>query len=81
MSTPDCLFWKFQSTAPSLEIVAKEYFPHLSRAKVLEKARTQSFPFPCFRLDKSQKAPYFVHIKDLAEVLDRQHLDAASVSY
>ena len=40
---------------------------------MLEKARNQDFPFSCFRLDKSQKAPYFVHVKDLANVLDQQY--------
>lgn len=74
LNTSDYLFMKYRSMTILLDEVVKEYYPHLSKAKVLEKARNQEFPFSCFKLDKSQKAPYFVHVKDLAKVLDQQYV-------
>jgi len=38
-----------------------------------ERACKQKFPFPCFRLDKSQKSPYFVHISELAVCINQRH--------
>ena len=49
------------------------YYPHLSRAKRLEKARNMEFPFLCYRLDESQKSPYLVDIFDLAFVLENRY--------
>lgn len=80
LRTVDCLFMKYQETFVPLELIGKDFFSHLSKAKLLEKARNQQFPFACFRIDDSQKAPYFVNIKDLARVLDNQYIDAAKLS-
>lgn len=73
LSTSDYLFMKYRSMTVLLDEVVRDYYPHLSKVKVLEKARNQEFPFSCFKLDKSQKAPYFVHVQDLAKVLDQQY--------
>lgn len=73
LSTTDYLFMKYRSMTVLLDEVVRDYYPHLSKVKVLEKARNQEFPFSCFKLDKSQKAPYFVHVQDLAKVLDQQY--------
>ena len=73
LNTADYLFMKYRSMTVLLDEIVRDYYPHLSKIKVLEKARNQEFPFSCFKLDKSQKAPYFVHIKDLAHVLDLQY--------
>ncbi|MFX6761093.1 pyocin activator PrtN family protein [Acinetobacter baumannii] len=73
LTTADYLFMKYRSMTVELMTIVSDYYPHLSKAKMLEKARNQDFPFSCFRLDKSQKAPYFVHVKDLAHVLDQQY--------
>jgi len=54
LNTADYLFLKFKSTFIKLEDVSKEYYPHLCKEKVLEKARQQKFPFTCFRIDESQ---------------------------
>ena len=58
---------------PTLDQVCDIYYPHLSKAKRLEKARNGEFPFCCFKLDTSQKAPYFVDIIDLAFVLEERY--------
>ncbi|MEK5765253.1 pyocin activator PrtN family protein, partial [Acinetobacter junii] len=65
LKTADYLFMKYRSMTVLLDEIVRDYYPHLSKIKVLEKARNQEFPFSCFKLDKSQKAPYFVHIQDL----------------
>ncbi|MGF2880834.1 pyocin activator PrtN family protein [Acinetobacter johnsonii] len=70
LNTADYLFLKFKSTFIKLEDVSKEYYPHLCKEKVLEKARQQKFPFTCFRIDESQKGPFFVNIVELATALD-----------
>ncbi len=73
LKTVDYLFFQFKSLTPSLEAVCKVYYPHLSRAKILEKARNLEFPFVCFKIDNSQKSPYLVDIIDLAFVLDKNY--------
>lgn len=70
LNTADYLFLKFKSTLIKLEDVSKEYYPHLCKEKVLEKARQQKFPFTCFRIDESQKGAFFVEIHELAQILD-----------
>lgn len=70
LNTADYLFLKFKSTFIKLEDVSKEYYPHLCKEKVLEKARQKKFPFACFRIDESQKGAFFVEIHELAQVLD-----------
>ncbi|MGS0707700.1 pyocin activator PrtN family protein [Acinetobacter sp. ANC 3781] len=70
LNTADYLFLKFRSTLIKLDDVCKEFYPHLCKEKVLEKARQQKFPFACFRIDESQKGAFFVEIHELAQVLD-----------
>ena len=70
INTVDYLFLKFRSNLIKLDDVSKEYYPHLCKEKVLEKARLQKFPFVCFRIDESQKGPFFVEITELAKAFD-----------
>lgn len=65
----DYLFIQFRTLTPTLEDVCKTYYPRLSREKILEKARKAEFPFPCYRLDPSQKATYFVNLFELSDFL------------
>ena len=51
--------------------------PNLTKKVMNERAGKQEFPFPCFRLDKSQKSPYLVDIFDLAFVLDKRYNEQA----
>ena len=69
----DYLFLQFRTINPTLEQVGAAYYPHLSKAKLLEKARKMEFPFLCFKLDESQKSPYLVDIVDLAFVLNERY--------
>lgn len=72
IQTSDYLFMMFRTFNPTLEQVCDIYYPHLSKAKRLEKARNKEFPFVCYKLDDSQKAPYLVDILDLAFVLEQK---------
>jgi len=65
----DYLFIQFRTLTPTLEEVCKVYYPRLSRERILERARNMEFPFPCYKIDESQKAPYFVNLFDLSEFL------------
>lgn len=76
LPTVDYLFLQFRSPTPKLEDIAKVYYSHLSKCKLLEKARNQEFPFTCFRLGTSQKSPYLVDIYELAKILDETYLSA-----
>lgn len=77
MNLSDYLFMQFKTMTPTLEQVAAMYYPHLSKAKILEKARKKEFPFICYKIDESQKSPYLVDIFDLAFVLDKRYNEQA----
>lgn len=74
IKTSDYLFMQFRTTTLTLDQVCDVYYPHIrSKAKRLEKARDGEFPFCCFKIDDSQKAPYLVDIFDLAFVLEEKY--------
>lgn len=77
MNLSDYLFMQFKTMTPTLEQVGAMYYPHLSKAKILEKARKKEFPFICYKIDESQKSPYLVDIFDLAFVLDKRYNEQA----
>lgn len=77
VSTVDYLFIKYKAMTVQLLDVAKDYYPHLSKAELLKRAGAQEFPFSVFKLDKSKRAPYLVRVQDLAEALDKQYEIAA----
>lgn len=76
----DYLFLKYKTLVIQLDDVCKEYYPHLTKKVIYERASKQEFPFSCFRLDRSQKSPYFVHIRELA-VLFNQKYEIAKKDY
>ncbi|CAI3161608.1 hypothetical protein MWMV7_MWMV7_03283 [Acinetobacter calcoaceticus] len=69
----DYVFIQFRTSIPTLKKVGEIYYPHLSKAKLLEKARKMEFPFVCYKLDESQKLPYLVDIIDLAFILKQRY--------
>ncbi|WP_284085609.1 pyocin activator PrtN family protein [Acinetobacter pittii] len=79
IKTADYLFLRYQTLLIKLEDITKEFYPHLCKEKVLEKARQQKFPFTCFRLDDSQKGPFFVHLQELANAFDEIYLQSHSI--
>lgn len=60
-----------------LMAIVHDYYPHLSKAEALRKANNQEFPFSVFKIDKSKRAPFLVHLKDFADVLDQRYLEAS----
>jgi len=77
-STYDYLFLKYRSVVVKLVDIADDYYPALKKTTLNKMATENDFPFPVFKMDqKSRTAPYFVNIKDLAEVLDRQYQEAS----
>lgn len=79
--TAHYLFAKYNfSPVVQLFTVVEDFYPHLSKAEVLRKAGNQDFPFCVFKIDKSKRAPYWVHVKDLAVVVDN-HLKEAHKDY
>jgi len=77
LNTIDYLFIKYRSMTVELMIIVTDYYPHLSKAEALRKANNQEFPFSVFKIDQSKRAPFLVHVKDLADILDKQYSEAS----
>ena len=77
LNTIDYLFIKYRSMTVELMTIVTDYYPHLSKAEALRKANNQEFPFSVFKIDKSKRAPFWVHVKDLADVLDTEYSKAS----
>ncbi len=73
LNTADYLFMKYRSMTVELMTVVQEYYPHLSKAEALRKANNQEFPFSVFKIDPSKRAPFLVHVQDLAGILDKKY--------
>ena len=77
LNTFDYLFIKYRSMTVELMTIVADYYPHLSKTEALRKANNQEFTFSVFKIDKSKRAPFLVHVKDLADVLDTEYSKAA----
>ena len=77
LNTIDYLFIKYRSMTVELMTIVTDYYPHLSKAEALRKANNQEFPFSVFKIDQSKRAPFLVHVKDLANILDNQYSEAS----
>lgn len=77
ITTDEYLFMKYRSMTVDLMTVVNDYYPHLSKAEALRKANNQEFPFSVFKIDQSKRAPFLVHVKDLADILNKQYLEAS----
>lgn len=77
LNTLDYLFIRYRSMTVDLLSIVSDYYPHLSKAEALRKANNQEFPFSVFKIDKSKRAPFLVHVKDFADVLDKQYFEAS----
>lgn len=77
LKTIDYLFIKYRSMTVELMTIVTDYYPHLSKAEALRKANNQDYPFSVFKIDQSKRAPFLVHVKDLADVLDKKYSEAS----
>lgn len=59
-----------------VDIVCRDYFAHLSPDKFLRKVAAGELAIPLVRMETSQKAAKGVHLKDLAEWIDKRRAAA-----
>ncbi|GJH00265.1 pyocin activator PrtN family protein [Paraburkholderia terrae] len=55
-----------------VETVCRDYFPHLSLAKFVQKVGAGDIAIPLVRIEPSQKSAKGVHVQDLADYIDRR---------
>jgi len=63
-------------TVIPLDIVCRDYFAHLSSAKLLQKCLRGEIELPIYRAEPSQKGMRGVHIVDLASYIDKRRAAA-----
>lgn len=66
------LMMRYRSPIVTLEEILKDYFPHLTLASANKRAAKQAFPFPVFKAESSNKAPYLVNLTDFAYYLNEE---------
>lgn len=59
-----------------VETICRDFFQHLTPEKFIRKVTTGELAIPLVRMEASQKAAKGVHLKDLAEYLDKQRARA-----
>lgn len=55
-----------------VDVVCKDYFPHLTPEKFIRKVSLGEINIPMIRMEGSQKAAKGIHLQDLAEYLDKR---------
>lgn len=66
------LTMRYQAPVVQLEIILKDYFPHMNKQSANKRASRQNLPFPVFKADSSQKSPYLVDLQLFAIYLYNQ---------
>lgn len=69
------LLMRFESPTVPVEDICDEFFK-MSPGTAKQRAKAGTFPLPAFRMGSSQKLPWLVYIKDLADHIDHQHAQA-----
>ncbi len=59
-----------------VEVVCRDYFPHLSADKFVRKVSAGEINIPLIRMEGSQKCAKGVHLQDLADYLDARRAAA-----
>ena len=59
--------------------IARDFFQHLSAEKFIRKVDAGEIDIPLMRIEPSSKATRGVHVRDLAEYLDRRSDEAREV--
>lgn len=71
MTTIFLLLAQYGATAVvPIDIVARDYFPHLSPEKLLRKIGLGEIRLPVVRIERSNKSAKGVHVEDLAKYID-----------
>ncbi len=69
MNTANDLKEEFGTRFPTLDQVAEKYLG-LEHQQVLQRVASGQLPFECFKIVKSQKAPWLVDVVKLAKYID-----------
>lgn len=75
MNTIFMLLAEYEKPIVPLEEVCVKYFG-LSKHTALVRARAATLPIPTFRLGETQKNPWFIHLNDLAKLIDDKAKEA-----
>lgn len=75
MNTVFLLMAEFNTPTIPLSQIAERYLG-MTIATANKKASCGELGIPSFRLDQGQKAPRIVHIKDLADYIDKKRVEA-----
>ena len=59
-----------------IDVVARDYFPHLSPEKLLRKISLGEIRLPVVRIEGSNKSAKGVHVEDLAGYIDERRAAA-----
>lgn len=59
-----------------VEVLVRDYFPHLSADKFVRKCSAGEIKIPLMRMEGSQKCAKGVHLQDLADYLDARRAAA-----
>jgi hypothetical protein len=59
-----------------IDIVCRDYFPHLKTEALLAKISAGEIALPLIRMERSQKTAKGVHIHDLANYIDERRATA-----
>lgn len=69
------LMAQYEKPIIPLKEISREYF-NLAPATACQRAVAAVLPIPAIRLGESQKAPWVVHVADLAKYIDEQRQKA-----
>lgn len=77
MRTVLLLLVQYDATAVvPIDVVCRDYFPHLEVDKLVRKIALGEIALPLVRIEKSQKSARGVHIQDLADYIDARRAEA-----
>lgn len=77
MNTIFLLLAQYGATAIiPIDVVTKDYFPHLSPEKMLRKISLGEIRLPIVRIEGSNKTAKGVHVEDLARYIDERRAAA-----
>ena len=71
------LLMKFESPTVPLDKICEEYLG-VSKGTAKLRAKSGTLEIPAFRMGKSQKLPWQVHIADLAQIIDESRANAVA---
>jgi hypothetical protein len=77
MKTVFLLLAQYDATAVvPIDLVCRDFFPHLSTDKLIRKISIGEVKLPMIRMERSAKSAKGVHIQDLADYIDARRAEA-----